>query len=85
MWMLISFTAVDEDAEKVLSCDLEDSGEDIRRCILCWHYGDSDPNVRVFTKYWKHLSLVANDNLLNGRYFFTLDILIEMEVYVWVN
>ncbi|XP_056010328.1 uncharacterized protein LOC130051760 isoform X2 [Ostrea edulis] len=35
---------VDEDAEKVLSCDIEDSGEDIRRCILCWHYGDSDPN-----------------------------------------
>ncbi|XP_061183956.1 histone-lysine N-methyltransferase 2A-like [Saccostrea echinata] len=35
---------VDEDAEKVLSCDLEESGEDIRRCILCWHYGDSDPN-----------------------------------------
>ncbi|OWF41440.1 uncharacterized protein LOC110462400 isoform X2 [Mizuhopecten yessoensis] len=36
--------AVDEDAEKVLSCDLEDSGEDMRRCILCWHYGDADPN-----------------------------------------
>lgn len=79
MWMLISFTAVDEDAEKVLSCDLEDSGEDIRRCILCWHYGDSDPNVRVFTKY---LSLFANNNLLNGKYFFTLDISIEMKEYV---
>lgn len=79
MWMLISFTAVDEDAEKVLSCDLEDSGEDIRRCILCWHYGDSDPNVRVFTK---HLSLFANNILLNGKYFFTLDISIEMKVYV---
>ncbi|XP_060073553.1 uncharacterized protein LOC132553337 [Ylistrum balloti] len=36
--------AVDEDAEKVLSCDLEDAGEDMRRCILCWHYGDADPN-----------------------------------------
>lgn len=79
MWMLISFTAVDEDAEKVLSCDLEDSGEDIRRCILCWHYGDSDTNVRVFTK---HLSLFANNILLNGKYFFTLDISIEMKVYV---
>lgn len=55
MWMSITFTAVDEDAEKVLSCDLEDSGEDIRRCILCWHYGDSDPNVRFFLKKIKHI------------------------------
>ncbi|KAK3107240.1 hypothetical protein FSP39_010101 [Pinctada imbricata] len=34
----------DEDAEKILFTDLEDAGEDTRRCILCWHYGDSDPN-----------------------------------------
>lgn len=85
MWMLIFFIVVDEDVEKVLFCDLEDFGEDIRRCIFCWYYGDFDFNVRVFIKYWKYLFLVVNDNLLNGRYFFILDILIELEVYVWVN
>lgn len=51
MWMLIFFIVVDEDVEKVLFCDLEDFGEDIRRCIFCWYYGDFDFNVRVFIKY----------------------------------
>lgn len=79
MWMLILFIVVDEDVEKVLFCDLEDFGEDIRRCIFCWYYGDFDFNVRVFIKY---LFLFVNNNLLNGKYFFILDILIEMKVYV---
>ena len=35
----------DEEGEKVLSSDLADDGQDTRRCILCWHYGDADPNV----------------------------------------
>ena len=40
----------DEGAEKILSCDLENAGEDTRRCILCWHYGDADPNVSDYCK-----------------------------------
>ncbi|VDI41524.1 histone-lysine N-methyltransferase MLL1 [Mytilus galloprovincialis] len=34
----------EEEGEKILSSDLADDGQDTRRCILCWHYGDADPN-----------------------------------------
>ena len=37
----------EEEGEKVLSSDLADDGQDTRRCVLCWHYGDADPNVCI--------------------------------------
>ncbi|XP_052063462.1 uncharacterized protein LOC127703085 isoform X2 [Mytilus californianus] len=58
---LLPLVDPEEEGEKVLSSDLADDGQDTRRCILCWHYGDVDPNREGRLLYtgqddWVHIN-----------------------------